>query len=462
MLRVLGQIVPREVVFVAFSEMVLGAIGTYVALQVVARTVAPPIVAPPGQLNLIFTLIITFSIAASILGLYRAETIVAVQSLLVKLLLAATLALLVTVVLPKAFGIEFGHSYDGGGSTAVIVIPLAWLGCLAATRAAFSLMLEKRLLVRRLLVIAPNDKFAHFADFIAGGSRCRRLDEICLIAADSEGQAELAERLKPEMLRRDRIWGVVVPAGHEQWLPASLLLELRLRGIRVITEATFWERAGCWIDVDGGDVSWVFDRDGFRHGRIGAAAKRVLDLVVAAGLIVLTLPLMLLTALLIKLDSDGPVLHRQERVGLHGRLFVLYKFRSMREDAEASGTPQWATIRDPRVTRVGRFIRYSRIDELPQLFNVLRGEMSVVGPRPERPFFVTQLAAKIPLYGQRHCVKPGITGWAQVNAPYGASLEDAQEKLCYDLYYVKNRNVLLDLWILACTVRVVLFQEGAR
>ncbi len=162
------------------------------------------------------------------------------------------------------------------------------------------------------------------------------------------------------------------------------------------------------------------------------------------------------------MDSPGPVLYRQQRVGLHGEPFTLLKFRSMTNDAEQGGNPLWASQQDPRITRVGSLIRPMRIDELPQLINVLRGEMSMIGPRPERPHFVEQLARVIPLYGERSYVKPGITGWAQVNYPYGASVEDARQKLSYDLYYVKNRSLLLDLLILLATVRVILFREGAR
>ena len=181
-----------------------------------------------------------------------------------------------------------------------------------------------------------------------------------------------------------------------------------------------------------------------------------------AAVLALTTPLLLLTALAIKLDDPGPVFYRQERVGLHGRPFMLLKFRSMRVDAEARSGPTWAANDDPRVTRVGRFIRRLRIDEVPQIFNVLQGTMSFVGPRPERPHFVRQLEAALPGYRNRSVVKPGITGWAQVNFPYAASVEDARMKLGYDLYYIKHRSLMLDLSILLATVRVILFQEGAR
>ncbi len=192
------------------------------------------------------------------------------------------------------------------------------------------------------------------------------------------------------------------------------------------------------------------------------AMKHFCDLTIACVLIVLTLPLMAIVALAIKLDSFGPVFYRQERVGLGGRCFTLLKFRSMICDAEPDGRPVWATERDIRVTRVGRLIRRMRIDELPQLFNVLRGDMSMVGPRPERPYFVDQLTAIIPYFAERHRIKPGITGWAQINLPYGASIPDAGKKLSYDLYYMRNRTTAFDLIILLSTVRIVLFKIGAR
>ena len=198
------------------------------------------------------------------------------------------------------------------------------------------------------------------------------------------------------------------------------------------------------------------------HASVAAAAsRRLFDILAAILLLLLTAPLLLATALLVKLESPGPVIYRQERVGLNGRIFTLWKFRSMRNDAERLG-PSWAAIGDARVTAGGRFIRKLRIDELPQLINILRGEMSLIGPRPERPYFVSKLEQVIPLYGERARVKPGLTGWAQVNYPYGASVEDARAKLSYDLYYVKHRGLVLDLVILLATVRVVLFQEGSR
>ena len=190
-------------------------------------------------------------------------------------------------------------------------------------------------------------------------------------------------------------------------------------------------------------------------------SRRTLDVIGSLLLLAFAVPLLLLVAFLIRVDSTGPVLYRQSRVGLHGRIFTMLKFRSMRVDAEVAG-PCWATDRDPRMTRIGAFIRATRLDEVPQLLNVLRGEMSLVGPRPERPHFVQQLAAIIPRYNERTHVLPGITGWAQINYPYGASVEDARAKLAFDLVYINNRALLLDLRILLRTIPVVLFRIGAR
>jgi exopolysaccharide biosynthesis polyprenyl glycosylphosphotransferase len=201
--------------------------------------------------------------------------------------------------------------------------------------------------------------------------------------------------------------------------------------------------------------------EGFCTSRVTRAIKRIVDIALATAGLLLAAPLMAVTALLVRIESPGPVLYRQARVGENGRVFTLFKFRSMRVDAE-SGTPIWATQKDDRVTRIGRFIRLTRLDELPQLWNVLRGDMSFVGPRPERPYFVEQLAAAIPFYLERHTVKPGLTGWAQVKYRYGASMEDAMEKLRYDLYYIKHLSIVFDLTIVMDTVKVILSGKGAQ
>ncbi len=226
--------------------------------------------------------------------------------------------------------------------------------------------------------------------------------------------------------------------------------------------SSFFERETGCVQLQSLNPSWLIFSDGFDRGLLRDTSKRLFDVVVSGILLVVALPIMALTALLIKLDSRGPILYRQERIGQGGAAFDVLKFRSMRTDAEKDGKPQWAKQNDSRVTRVGRVIRLLRIDELPQIFNVLKGEMSFVGPRPERPFFVDQLSEMIPYFMYRHNVKPGITGWAQIRYSYGSSVEDAIEKLQYDLYYVKNHSFFLDLVVLFQTMQVILFHKGAR
>jgi sugar transferase (PEP-CTERM system associated) len=245
-------------------------------------------------------------------------------------------------------------------------------------------------------------------------------------------------------------------------MPLRELLDCKLQGVRVTDIATHFEKTLGQIRLDSVSAGWLIFGDGFKQGWWRAFVKRVFDLVSASILIVLALPVMLITAVLIVLESGGPILYLQERVGLNGRLFNVIKFRSMRTDAEKDGKPRWASAVDDRVTKVGRVIRKLRIDELPQLFSVLGGAMSLVGPRPERPYFVDQLTQKIPYFAVRQSVKPGVTGWAQVRYHYGASIEDASEKLQYDLYYVKNHSLFLDLVVIFETVGVVLMGKGAH
>ncbi|ODU07515.1 MAG: exopolysaccharide biosynthesis polyprenyl glycosylphosphotransferase [Rubrivivax sp. SCN 71-131] len=280
-------------------------------------------------------------------------------------------------------------------------------------------------------------------------------------------RAELLEssgKTLTETARRLQVDEIVVALTERRSgsMPLRELLDCKLSGIKVYDIATHFEKTLGQIRIDYVNAGWLIFGSGFNQGFARTLMKRLFDVLCALVLIVLSLPVMALAALLIKLESPGPVLYRQERVGQNGRSFQVAKFRSMRNDAEKDGKPVWAAANDSRVTRVGAVMRKLRIDELPQLFNVLKGEMSLVGPRPERPFFVEQLTAEIPYFAARHSVKPGVTGWAQVRYPYGATVEDSQEKLQYDLYYVKNHSLFLDLIILFETVLVVLTARGAR
>ncbi|KPP89375.1 TIGR03013 family XrtA/PEP-CTERM system glycosyltransferase [Erythrobacter sp. HL-111] len=245
-------------------------------------------------------------------------------------------------------------------------------------------------------------------------------------------------------------------------LPLKDLLRIKTKGVHVNDFSSFMERETGRVDLDTVNPSWLIFSDGFSSGRMfSSAVKRLFDIVASLVLLFFTFPIIALFAVLVKLDSKGPAFFRQERVGLYGEPFRIVKLRSMRTDAEKDGA-KWAEENDPRITRLGRFIRKVRIDELPQAWSVLMGQMSFVGPRPEVPQFVEDLEEQIPFYGERHMVKPGITGWAQINYPYGASTEDSRHKLEYDLYYAKNYTPFLDFVILLQTVRVILWPEGAR
>ncbi len=256
---------------------------------------------------------------------------------------------------------------------------------------------------------------------------------------------------------------VVAMDDRRRQFPMEQLLECRLEGVEIVDLVSFLERETGKVRLDVLNPSWMIFSEGFRQGRIHSTLERAFDIAASLALLALALPFMVVTALAIKL-TEGPrasIFYRQVRVGQYGRPFRLLKFRSMREDAERDGA-QWAQKNDSRVTRIGAFIRLTRIDELPQILNVLRGEMSFVGPRPERPEFVEQLNERIPYYRERHSIKPGITGWAQLCYPYGSSEQDAQEKLQYDLFYVKNHSLLFYIAILVQTVEVIVWRKGAR
>ena len=261
-----------------------------------------------------------------------------------------------------------------------------------------------------------------------------------------------------------RIDEIVVAVGDRRGgaLPLQDLLQCRVMGVRVHDLSSHFEKTHGQIRLEALHAGWLIFGGGFEQGHVRTVMKRLFDIVFAGILLVLTLPVMLIAAIAIALESGFPVFYRQERMGKNGRSFKVIKFRSMRLDAEKDGKPKWATGNDDRVTKVGRFIRTYRIDELPQLVNVLAGEMSLVGPRPERPFFVEQLSRELPFYGVRHSVKPGLTGWAQVRFGYCASVQETAEKLQYDLFYVKNHSLFLDFVVLFRTVGVVLHGHGAH
>jgi exopolysaccharide biosynthesis polyprenyl glycosylphosphotransferase len=386
---------------------------------------------------------------STVIGTYRGQSFMRRGGLLTRavLALAASLACALLVV-----AVRDGQNAptDIGPLRVVAAAGLACLLVIGLTRAVFAYALRSGVFVRRIAILGEPAAAAR----LRAALEMRNCGDFAIAAEIDPAAPDAATRLAA--LRGADLWAAVLvqDAG-----PAGLAAALASPGLpRIVEAADFWERRIQRIDLD------TLDRNILPRSRgqgLSALLHRLGDLFLGGSLLFFTLPLMVFTAIAIRLDSKGPIFYRQERVGYRGRPFMLIKFRSMRPDAEASG-PVWAMEQDRRITRVGQFIRLTRIDELPQLFNILRGEMSFIGPRPERPVFVEQLAEKIPFYNDRHGVKPGLTGWAQVNYPYGASVEDARRKLSYDLYYVKRQNFLLDAIIFFSTVRVILFQEGAR
>jgi sugar transferase (PEP-CTERM system associated) len=342
------------------------------------------------------------------------------------------------------------------------------IGMLSVVRLVLGNAIASEAFKRRVLVLGAGPKAARIE---ALASREGAGFSIAGFVGMNEGPQAVAgavnrsdiDNLSAHVLAHKASEVVLALEERRNALPLQDLLRVKTTGVHVNDFSSFLERETGRVDLDSLNPSWLIFSDGFSAGRrLSGMAKRAFDLAASALLLVLTLPLILLVALLVKIESRGPAFFRQRRIGRYGQPFDILKIRSMRQDAEVGGKAVWAQKDDPRITRVGSVIRKLRIDELPQAWSVLKGEMSFVGPRPERPQFVCDLEARLPFYAERHMVKPGITGWAQINYPYGASIEDARQKLEYDLYYVKNYSPFLDLLILLQTMRVVLWPEGAR
>jgi exopolysaccharide biosynthesis polyprenyl glycosylphosphotransferase len=382
-------------------------------------------------------------------GLYQPQLLSRMRRLFTGATLAGILLLLATWICLQVAAPENLHPTSPG---LILELLLGCIGAVMLTRITFVLLLRGGFMRRRILILPPANM--ELAQPSAGG--WQDVFEVATLPSGSDVDSVLR---RPGTLRARRIWAIVASPGT---LEQDARRTCEAGGVRVLSTTEFHEcrhnRVVCELLPD----DWLQSVQGLDDKGLQSGLRRGFDIAVSLALLLLTLPVMLATMLLIKIDSRGPIFYRQERIGLHGRPFSLIKFRSMVVDAEVGGVARWASRQDPRVTRIGRLIRLTRIDELPQILNVLRGDMAFVGPRPERPSFVEELGRIIPHYDDRACVKPGITGWAQVNYPYGASVEDARMKLAYDLYYISRRSLFLDLLILIATVRVVLLQEGAR
>ena len=462
MIRLFKHYIPHAVLLLGILDfallMVAGELGWIVRASQIDMAVEPIHTRIPQLLSFAVSL----ELAMIAVGVYGAEALQSLRFAAARLIVAVALgAIGVAVLFFLAPGITFWRS-----------------NLVYAMGFAVVLLLLVRILLGRTL---GGHVFKRRVVVLGAGSRAARLKALAqtpgaaFVVVGYVGMGD-AKPVMPEAIGREAISnlaehvvllnaGEVVLALEERRnaLPLKDLLRIRTTGVHVNELSTFLERETGRVDLDTVNPSWLIFSDVFSSGRVFSSLfKRLFDVTVSLLLLTLVLPVLAVAALAIKLDSRGPVFYRQRRIGLYGLGFDIIKLRSMRIDAEVGGNAVWAEKDDPRITRVGRILRKLRIDELPQCWSVLKGDMSFVGPRPERPQFVDELEQQLPYYAERHMVKPGITGWAQINYPYGASLDDSRQKLEYDLYYAKNYSPFLDLLILLQTVRVVLWPEGAR
>lgn len=462
--RLFKQYIPAPFILLALIEFciyaVAAALGVEVRFfgsssQVVAHSVGA--VAPKALLFAAVMLVSAIS-----MGLYKRSFREGFSGIVVRFGISFALAMLgislVFYIVPELF---MGRGVLG------IALIFSFIG-VVISRTVFFAILDQDTFKRRVLVLGAGKRAAtmgqlrrrvdHRGFFIVGFVRIKGEDDSVakerIIDSDAN-LIKLAQRYEADEV-------VVAMDDRRRGFPVHELLDCKMSGIEVVDLQTFFERETGKLRLDCMHPSWMIFSDGFGQSPLQDYIKRTFDLTVSVLLFLVTFPIMVLTAIAIFAEDRGPVFFRQIRVGQNGKLFHVIKFRSMRVDAEKDGKARWAQKNDSRITRVGAFIRKVRIDELPQIFNVMRGNMSFVGPRPERPEFVEKLSVSIPYFAERHRVKPGITGWAQIRYPYGASENDAMEKLQYDLYYAKNHNLFLDLTVLLQTGEVILFGQGAR
>jgi sugar transferase (PEP-CTERM system associated) len=466
MLHFLRQQSTRWFLFLGCAELVLAFLGVFFAIHTrfaddpVGLDEAMSLLLPRGAL---FALAIVLGLSA--MGLYQRYLRESLVGMTVRMAVGFVLGAVGLIVVYYLFP----GSYVGRG---VFALALGYgFAMTGALRLVFFQLIDEETLKRRVLVLGAGTRAATILQRLRRRTDRRSFHIVGFVPMRGE-HTEVDERWlrRPDCdladyCRRHRVDEIVVgPDDRRGTLPMSELLACRVAGVEVIELANFFERESGKIKLGLVHPSWLVFSTGFDANGLRLLVKRTFDVLASLVLLVVALPLMALTALAIWIESGfrGPIIYRQERVGEWGESFMLLKFRSMRTDAERDGRAQWAQANDDRVTRVGRVIRKIRFDELPQLLNVMRGEMSLIGPRPERPQFVRQLEERIPYYGLRHWVKPGLTGWAQLRFPYGASEADAEEKLKFDLFYVKNHGLAFDFVILVQTVEVVLFGRGAR
>ena len=462
MFRLFKHYIPHAVLLLALLDALTLLVSAELAWVFRASQIGMDVepLAERWEPGVIFALIVQLGMIA--VGVYSPEALQSRRFALLRLLAAVSLAIILLATLYFVFpGIALWRSNLAYAMPLAIVLPMV-------VRVLLSSLLGSESFRRRILVLGSGQRAARLADlarqqgsgFVVVGY-VTMTDNVPLVPSAIHRSA--IDNLSDHVVMLNASEVVLAIEERRKALPLADLLRIKTTGVHVNDFSSFLERETGRVDLATVNPSWFIFSDGFTAGqRLTKVAKRLFDLLASLLVLLLMAPVLLIAAVAIKLESKGPVFYRQARVGLYGEPYIIYKLRSMRQDAEVKGKAVWAVENDPRITRVGKFIRMTRIDEVPQAWNVLKGEMSFVGPRPERPQFVAELEAEIPYYAERHMVKPGLTGWAQINYPYGASVEDARAKLEYDLYYAKNYTPFLDVLILLQTLRVVLWPDGAR
>jgi len=462
MIRLFKHYIPYPVIFLGLIDFVLLLSAAEVGWIFRAHQIEMAVGSVFDRPGPIFSFAFALQLALIAVGVYGPEALQSLRFAAARILVAISLGVIFLSLLAFALpGITLWRS----NSLYAMILAIAFL---MVIRILLGTMLDSDIFKRRLLILGAGPRAGRIAAL-------EKRPECGFIIAGYVAMNEGASLIDSAIRRQDIVnlpqhvidleVSEVVLALEERRnaLPVADLLTIKTTGVHVNDLSSFLERETGRVDLDSVNPSWFIFSDGFSSGRrLSTTFKRGFDIFLSFLLLFLTGPVILLFALLIRLESRGGSFFKQERVGLYGQKFNILKLRSMRADAEPNGKAIWASENDPRITRIGNFIRKVRIDELPQAWSVLKGEMSFVGPRPERPQFVDDLQTQMPYYAERHIVKPGITGWAQINYPYGASTEDARHKLEYDLYYAKNYTPFLDLLIILQTIRVVLWPEGAR
>ncbi|WP_447524317.1 TIGR03013 family XrtA/PEP-CTERM system glycosyltransferase [Parasphingorhabdus sp. NYA22] len=462
MIRLFKHYIPYPVIFLGLIDFVLLLSAAEVGWILRAHQIEMAVGSVFDRPGPIFSFAFALQLALIAVGVYGPEALQSLRFAAARILVAISLGVIFLSLLAFALpGITLWRS----NSLYAMILAIAFL---MVIRILLGTMLDSDIFKRRLLILGAGPRAGRIAAL-------EKRPECGFIIAGYVAMNEGATLIDSAIRRQDIVnlpqhvidleVSEVVLALEERRnaLPVADLLTIKTTGVHVNDLSSFLERETGRVDLDSVNPSWFIFSDGFSSGRrLSTTFKRGFDIFLSFLLLLLTGPVILLFALLIRLESRGGSFFKQERVGLYGQKFNILKLRSMRADAEPNGKAIWASENDPRITRIGNFIRKVRIDELPQAWSVLKGEMSFVGPRPERPQFVDDLQTQMPYYAERHIVKPGITGWAQINYPYGASTEDSRHKLEYDLYYAKNYTPFLDLLIILQTIRVVLWPEGAR